>query len=124
LHTVGSRSKATTSLIDPQGIEVPRAPGGASQTSGEVVGRSAGMMSGYHGLPEKTAEAEWHDDQGRRFIRTGDIGRFDDDGFVVLLDRCKDMIISGGFNVYPATLKPSCDSTPCRGRSGRGGSFG
>ena len=106
LHTVGQPVEGhDIRLIDPQGIEVPRAPGGASQTSGEVVGRSAGMMSGYHGLPEKTAEAEWHDDQGRRFIRTGDIGRFDDDGFLVLLDRCKDMIISGGFNVYPSDLE-------------------
>ena len=43
--------------------------------------------------------------QGQRFIRTGDIGRFDDDGFLTLFDRKKDMIISGGFNVYPSDLE-------------------
>ncbi len=52
-----------------------------------------------------TAAAQWHDSQGRRFIRTGDIGCMDDDGFLVLLDRQKDMIISGGFNVYPSDLE-------------------
>jgi len=63
------------------------------------------MMSGYHKQPAKTAEAEWYDEQGRRYIRTGDLGRFDDDGFLILQDRRKDMIISGGFNVYPSDLE-------------------
>jgi acyl-CoA synthetase (AMP-forming)/AMP-acid ligase II len=72
---------------------------------GEVVGRSATMMSGYHKQPSKTSEAEWWSPEGARYIRTGDIGRFDDDGFLTLLDRKKDMIISGGFNVYPSDLE-------------------
>ncbi|MFO1297982.1 MAG: class I adenylate-forming enzyme family protein, partial [Rubrivivax sp.] len=55
--------------------------------------------------PGKTAEAEWFDSKGRRYIRTGDIGRFDADGFLVLTDRRKDMIISGGFNIYPSDLE-------------------
>ena len=42
---------------------------------------------------------------GERFIRTGDVGRFDEDGFLTLLDRKKDMIISGGFNIYPSDLE-------------------
>jgi acyl-CoA synthetase (AMP-forming)/AMP-acid ligase II len=63
------------------------------------------MMTGYHGQPEKTREAEWFSPEGLRFIRTGDIGRFDDDGFLVLLDRKKDLIISGGFNIYPSDLE-------------------
>ena len=62
-------------------------------------------MTGYHGQPEKTAEAEWFDATGKRFIRTGDVGRFDDDGFLTLVDRRKDMIISGGFNLYPSDLE-------------------
>ena len=45
------------------------------------------------------------DAEGRRYIRTGDVGRIDDDGFVVLMDRKKDMLISGGFNVYPSDLE-------------------
>ena len=62
-------------------------------------------MTGYHGQPEKTREAEWFAPDGKRFIRTGDIGRFDADGFLTLFDRKKDMIISGGFNVYPSDLE-------------------
>ena len=46
-----------------------------------------------------------YDAAGQRFIRTGDIGRFDADGFLTLLDRKKDMIISGGFNIYPSDLE-------------------
>jgi long-chain acyl-CoA synthetase len=62
-------------------------------------------MSGYHNQPAKTAEAEWYDAEGRRYIRTGDVGRFDEDGFMVLFDRRKDMVISGGFNIYPSDLE-------------------
>ncbi|MGN5480835.1 hypothetical protein ACTMU2_41365 [Cupriavidus basilensis] len=56
-----------------------------------MVGRSVAMMNGYHNLPAKSAEVEWHDAEGNRFIRTGDIGRFDEDGFLVLMDRMKDV---------------------------------
>jgi acyl-CoA synthetase (AMP-forming)/AMP-acid ligase II len=63
------------------------------------------MMTGYHNREDKTVEAEWHDAEGRRYIRTGDIGRFDADGFLELVGRRKDMIISGGFNVYPADVE-------------------
>ena len=52
-----------------------------------------------------SSEAEWYDASGKRFIRTGDIARFDEDGFLVLMDRKKDMIISGGFNIYPSDLE-------------------
>jgi acyl-CoA synthetase (AMP-forming)/AMP-acid ligase II len=63
------------------------------------------MMNAYHNQPAKTAEAEWFDRDGKRFIRTGDVGRFDEDGFLTLFDRKKDMIISGGFNVYPVDIE-------------------
>ncbi len=100
LHTVGQPADGhDIRLIDEQGREV--APGEA----GEVVGRSLAMMTGYHKQPAKTAEAEWYDPQGQRFIRTGDVGRFDADGFMVLFDRRKDMVISGGFNIYPSDLE-------------------
>ena len=100
LHTVGRPAPGhELRLIDEQGR--PCGPG----DMGEVVGRSPGMMTGYHRRPEATREAEWFDDQGRRHIRTGDVGRFDEDGFLVLLDRRKDLIISGGFNVYPSDLE-------------------
>jgi long-chain acyl-CoA synthetase len=86
-------------LIDEQGTAVP-----VGQL-GEVVGHSPAMMTGYHGQPELTRQAEWFDADGKRFIRTGDIGRFDDEGFLTLMDRKKDMIISGGFNIYPSDLE-------------------
>jgi acyl-CoA synthetase (AMP-forming)/AMP-acid ligase II len=100
LHTVGLPVAGhDIRLIDEGGHEV--APGG----TGEVVGWSpSNMMTGYHARPAATAAAEWHRD-GKRFIRTGDVGRFDDDGFLVLVDRKKDMIISGGFNIYPGDLE-------------------
>ena len=62
-------------------------------------------MKGYHRQPEKTRDAEWFAPDGKRFIRTGDIGRFDAEGFLTLFDRRKDMIISGGFNIYPSDLE-------------------
>jgi long-chain acyl-CoA synthetase len=101
LHTVGQPAPGhEVRLIDEQGHEV------AKGEIGEVVGRSpAAMMTGYYNQPKKTSEAEWYDKDGTRFIRTGDVGRFDADGFLTLLDRKKDMIISGGFNVYPSDLE-------------------
>ena len=100
LHTVGQPATGhDIRLIDEEGQELP------AGEAGEVVGHSPGMMTGYHGQPEKTREAEWFDPSGKRFIRTGDVGRFDAEGFLVLMDRRKDMIISGGFNVYPSDLE-------------------
>jgi long-chain acyl-CoA synthetase len=63
------------------------------------------MMVGYHNKPDKTSEAEWFSPEGVRYIRTGDVGRFDAEGFLTLMDRKKDMIISGGFNIYPSDLE-------------------
>ena len=106
LHTVGQPAEGhDLRLIDEEGTEIARVPGGASADMGEVVGRSSGMMTGYHGQAALSAAAEWHDAQGQRFIRTGDVGRFDEDGFLLLLDRRKDMIISGGFNIYPSDIE-------------------
>ncbi|HWW57375.1 MAG TPA: class I adenylate-forming enzyme family protein, partial [Sphingopyxis sp.] len=100
LHTVGRPAEGhLVRLIDEQGTEV------AQGTVGEVVGHSPSMMTRYLNQPEKTREAEWFDEAGRRYIRTGDIARFDEDGFLILLDRKKDMIISGGFNIYPSDLE-------------------
>jgi long-chain acyl-CoA synthetase len=100
LHTVGKPAPGhDIRLIDEAGNEVPQGE------IGEVVGHSPIMMNGYHNNPAKTAEAEWFDKTGKRFIRTGDVGRYDEDGFLTLMDRKKDMIISGGFNVYPSDLE-------------------
>jgi acyl-CoA synthetase (AMP-forming)/AMP-acid ligase II len=100
LHTVGKPVLGhDIRLIDENGREVPHGE------VGEIVGHSPNIMNGYHKRPKQTAGAEWHDASGKRFIRTGDIGRFDEDGFLVLMDRKKDMIISGGFNIYPSDIE-------------------
>jgi long-chain acyl-CoA synthetase len=72
---------------------------------GELIGTSEFMMTGYYNQPGKTSESRWVDEDGRIWQRSGDMGRMDEDGFVTLLDRIKDMIISGGFNVYAADLE-------------------
>jgi long-chain acyl-CoA synthetase len=67
---------------------------------GEVVVRGPNVMKGYFGNPEATAEAK----RGGWF-RTGDIGQIDDDGYLAIVDRKKDMILRGGFNVYPREIE-------------------
>jgi acyl-CoA synthetase (AMP-forming)/AMP-acid ligase II len=100
LHTVGQPAPGhDIRIIDENGKELPKGE------LGEVVGRSAAIMSGYHNQEKKTAEAMWISPEGLRYMRTGDVGRFDEDGFLVLGDRKKDMIISGGFNIYPSDLE-------------------
>jgi acyl-CoA synthetase (AMP-forming)/AMP-acid ligase II len=100
LHTVGQPIPGhDVRLIDEEGRELP------AGEVGEIVGRSAAMMNGYHNQPGKTADAEWVSPEGLRYIRTGDVGRFDAEGFLTLMDRKKDMIISGGFNIYPSDLE-------------------
>jgi acyl-CoA synthetase (AMP-forming)/AMP-acid ligase II len=103
LDTVGRPGHGSeVFLIDAAGR---RLPPDAVGVTGEVVGRSPFMMAGYHRRPEATAEIRWLDEQGRVHHRSGDIGRFDADGFLTLLDRIKDVIISGGQNVYAADLE-------------------
>lgn len=110
LHTVGMPAPGhDVRLLDEEGNEV--GPG----EIGEVVGHSPAMMNCYHNQPEKTREAEWYDKSGKRFIRTGDCGRFDEDGFLQLMDRKKDMIISGGFNIYPSDLEAVLREHPAVG---------
>jgi acyl-CoA synthetase (AMP-forming)/AMP-acid ligase II len=93
-------------VIGPDGAELP--PGEV----GEVVGRSGAMMTGYHNRPDQTAEAEWHSPAGLRFIRTGDLAMVDGDGFFTLMGRRKDVIISGGMNIYPGDLEAALMEHP------------
>jgi len=107
LHTVGQVNAGhTIKIISEGGTELP--PG----STGEIVGRSASMMSGYHNRPDATDEAVWFDSDGLRYIRHGDVGRFDQDGFLILSDRIKDLIISGGFNIYPSDLEAELTRSP------------
>lgn len=86
-------------ILDDAGNECP------AGVPGEIAGYGAGMMQGYHKRPEATAELIWRDERGRTFIRSGDIGKLDEDGYLFILDRKKDMVISGGFNVFPADVE-------------------
>lgn len=74
---------------------------------GEIVVKGSLVMDGYYKNPEATAEATvngWH--------RTGDIGYLDADNFLFIVDRAKDMIISGGFNVYSAEVEQALLAQP------------
>jgi acyl-CoA synthetase (AMP-forming)/AMP-acid ligase II len=73
--------------------------------TGEIVGLSPLLMSGYHGNDAASNEATWTDGQERRWLRTGDLGRLDADGFLYIVDRKKDMILSGAQNIYPADIE-------------------
>lgn len=86
-------------VVDEDGREV------ATGQVGEVMGRSANMMSGYLNRPEATEAILFRGAGAALYFRTGDVGRFDEDGFLYLLDRKKDVIISGGFNVYATDLE-------------------
>jgi long-chain acyl-CoA synthetase len=100
LHTVGRPSPGhDMRVIDEEGQELP------TGSVGEIVGRSPAMMSGYNNRQDATDAMKWWDADGNLFYRHGDIGRFDEDGFLTLMDRAKDMIISGGFNIYPSDLE-------------------
>jgi acyl-CoA synthetase (AMP-forming)/AMP-acid ligase II len=73
---------------------------------GEIVGTSSFMLKGYFGDPEATSKAVWiHPEDGRAYLRSGDLGRFDGDGFLHLAGRKKDMIISGGVKVYATDIE-------------------
>jgi acyl-CoA synthetase (AMP-forming)/AMP-acid ligase II len=100
LHTVGQPQPGhAVRVIDEAGRDVP--PG----TPGEIVGQSPATMNGYRNRPDLTEKAYWKAPDGSMWLRTGDIGRLDADGFLTLMDRAKDMIISGGFNIYPSDIE-------------------
>ncbi|MEW4467899.1 fatty acid--CoA ligase [Parasphingorhabdus sp. JC815] len=82
-------------IIDEQGNSLP------PREVGEIATRSSQNMKGYWNMPEATAATI--DADG--WLRTGDAGYFDEDGYLYIHDRVKDMIISGGENIYPAEVE-------------------
>jgi acyl-CoA synthetase (AMP-forming)/AMP-acid ligase II len=86
-------------ILDDEGNALPRGE------VGEIAGYGAGMMKEYYRKPAQTEALIWRDERGRTFVRSGDIGVLDADGFLKIVDRKKDMIISGGFNVFPTDLE-------------------
>jgi acyl-CoA synthetase (AMP-forming)/AMP-acid ligase II len=91
----------TVGIMDGQGSLLPVGD------RGEIVVRGSLVMAGYYKNPEATAEASrfgWH--------HTGDIGFLDEEGFLHVVDRAKDMIITGGFNVYSAEVEQALMQHP------------
>jgi malonyl-CoA/methylmalonyl-CoA synthetase len=87
-------------------------PGVEVRVAGEGVGgievRGPNVFKGYWRMPEKTAE----DLRPDGWFVTGDLGRFDGDGYLHIIGRAKDLIITGGFNVYPAEVEEALDALP------------
>jgi long-chain acyl-CoA synthetase len=91
----------TIRLVDAAGMSVP------DGEAGEVVIKGANVMRGYLNRPEETAKTivdGW--------LHTGDVGRFDEDGYLLLVDRAKDMIIRGGENIYPREIEAVAHGLP------------
>jgi fatty-acyl-CoA synthase len=88
-------------LLDDDGNEVLQGE------PGEICCRGPLVMKGYLNKPEQTAEAFAHG-----WLHTGDVARADEDGFLYIVDRKKDMIITGGFNVYPREVEDVISSHP------------
>lgn len=74
-------------------------------TAGEIISCGRIVMPEYFGRPEATTDALYVDAQGVHWLRTGDIGYLDDEGFLYIVDRKKDMILSGGQNIYPQDIE-------------------
>lgn len=97
-HRFGSVGTAiegfTLAILDPQDVEVARGQWG------EICIRGPGVMKGYWGKPEDTAQA-----LRSGWLHSGDIGRMDEDGYVYIVDRVKDMVNVSGFKVWPAEVE-------------------
>lgn len=102
LHSAG-RANLTCELrvVDTQGREVPRGQ------VGEVTARGPGVMLGYWNKPELTAAAVRDG-----WMHTGDGGKMDEDGYLFIVDRMKDMIVSGGENIYSAEVENALSQHP------------
>jgi malonyl-CoA/methylmalonyl-CoA synthetase len=84
---------------------------GALMHTGEIGGievKGPNVFKGYWRMPEKTADEFTTD----LWFKTGDVGRIDDDGYLTLIGRSKDLVISGGFNVYPAEVEAALNELP------------
>jgi malonyl-CoA/methylmalonyl-CoA synthetase len=92
----------TLRVVDGQGTEL------ASGDIGDIQVKGPNVFAGYWRMPEKTAE-EFTEDG---YFKTGDVGRIDADGYVTIVGRSKDLIISGGYNVYPAELESFINDLP------------
>jgi len=95
-------------VVDPENPTVDRAPG----EEGELIVRGPQVFSGYWGKPDETAAVFVTGDANGDWFRTGDIVTVDEDGFVRVVDRIKELIITGGFNVAPSEVEETLRAFP------------
>jgi len=104
-HAVAKGFVSEIRVVNPDGEPVPE----MDQSAGEIVVRSEANMLGYWRRPdltEKTLRDGW--------MWTGDIATWDQEGYVFIVDRAKDMIISGGENIYSTQVEAAIHQHPCR----------
>ena len=89
-------------IVDPDGVEVP------AHERGEIQIHGPNVIHQYWDLPQATSDAFTEDG----WFRSGDIGTADEDGYITIVDRLKDMIISGGENIYPAEIEAAIRTIP------------
>ncbi|WP_343518682.1 long-chain fatty acid--CoA ligase [Sphingomonas sp.] len=100
--TIGQPIIATrVRLVDKEDASRPVADG----EPGEIVVAGPQIMAGYWNRPETDDTTFCHDAAGQRWLRTGDVGQIDEDGFIRIVDRIKDMIAVGGFKVFPKHIE-------------------
>ncbi len=113
--TDGARRRGTVGRALPGvGLRVVNDAGAASPTGeiGHLQVRGPNVFAGYWKMPEKTQEEFSTDAQGQRWFKTGDVGRIEADAYVAIVGRSKDLIISGGYNVYPAEIEGVINDLP------------
>ncbi|RZJ07186.1 MAG: malonyl-CoA synthase [Acidovorax sp.] len=93
-------------VVDDANQPLPVGEIGAIQVQGPNV------FKGYWRMPEKTAEEFTADEQGGKWFKTGDVGKVDERGYISIVGRSKDLIISGGYNVYPAEIEGYINDMP------------
>src|SRR5260221_6357972 len=123
----GSRHSEASAVLTGHGLDMPRKAGSVGKPIagvevvvvdendqpvpvgevGEVIARGPNIMRGYYNMPEET-RATLRDG----WLHTGDMGRFDEDGYLNIVERKKDLIIRGGFNIYPRDVEEVLNSHP------------
>jgi len=107
LDTVGKiLPEVELAILDEQGQPLPIG------RIGEIAAATPRPMTGYFNREDLTDDVTWHNGAGRRFLRTGDVGCVSDDGYLRITGRSKDMIISGGLNIFAIDIEAALIEHP------------
>ncbi len=107
-NPIGTPDTSVGTVLPDIEVKLDGSVGGEDVSIGEILTRGPHIMKGYFRNPEETARAV--DAQG--WLRTGDLGQFDDSGKLNVVGRCKELIIRGGFNVYPPEVEAALNDHP------------